>query len=150
MLPNGVVQKIVERVAELEAQDEGVHIADGFLSNFGDVRREGLKRVIKTAAEMIASDEMALDQLGGIVGSGVRPQFVNQATRDVTGFDGVVADGFSNAGDSENRIYVAFFPEQIKSATGNSGLYSISSASLNDSLPVPTPDTKRRRAGMRP
>lgn len=125
-----VVQKIVARVAELESQDEGGDIADGFLANFGDVRSEGLKRVIKTAADMIAADETALDQLSGIVGSGVRPQFVNQATRDVTGFDGVVASGFSNAGDAENRIYVAFFPEQIKSATGNRGTYDPADPSI--------------------
>ncbi len=120
---SATLQKIVSRVAELEAADEGGDIADGFLANFGDVRSEGLKRVIKTAADMIAADETALDQLSGIVGSGVRPQFVNQATRDVTGFDGVVANGFSNAGGTENRIFVAFFPEQIKSATGNRGTF---------------------------
>jgi len=141
---NAVVQKIVARVAELEAKDEGGDIADGFLANFGDVRSEGLRRVIKTAADMIAEDETALDQLSGIVGSGVRPQFVNQAARDVTGFDGVVADGFSNSGGSDNRIFVAFFPEQIKSATDNKGTFDSTDPDITNY------GTKKARASATP
>ena len=124
------VQKIVQRVAAIEAKAEGNDIADGFLSNFGDVRSEGLPAVVREAAKMIAADETALDQLSGIVGSGVNAKFVNEATRDVTGYDGVVADGFSDAGGGDNRIFVAFFPEQIKSATGNRGTYDPNDPSI--------------------
>lgn len=118
-----VIQRIVKRIAELEAQSEGADISDGFLSNFGDVRSEGLQAIIRQAADLISSDGKAIDQLSGIVGGGVKPQYVNTATREITGYDGITADGFSNAGDASNRIFVAFFPEQIKSATGNRGAF---------------------------
>ncbi len=119
-----VVEKIVKRIAEIESQANGMDIGDGFLSNFGDVNYEGLSAVIKDAAKLISSDETALDQLSGIVGSGVSPAYVNQATKEITGHDGVIAKGFSNSGDEGNTIFVAFFPSQIKSAIDNAGTFS--------------------------
>ena len=119
-----VLQKLVKRIAELEAQAEGMEIGDGFLANFGDVYTSGLDKVVKEAARLIATDETALDQLSGIVGSGVNPEHVNRATIEIAGVDGVVADGFVDSGDEQNLIFVAFTPEQIKSATGNSGDFS--------------------------
>lgn len=135
-----VIQKIVRRVAELEANGEGYELADGFLSNFGDVRSDGLQSVVREAAEMIAADETAIDQLSGIVGSGVNPQYVNRATTDVTGFDGVVADGFSNSGDASKRIYVAFHQEQIKSATDNNGAFNPNDPSILNQSATPSRD----------
>jgi len=125
-----VLQKIVKRIAELEAQAEGMEVGDGFLANFGDVYTDGLDKVVKSAARLIGADETALDQLSGIVGSGVNPEHVNRATIEVAGFDGVVADGFSDSGDAQNRIFVAFTPEQIKSATGNSGEFDPANPSI--------------------
>lgn len=126
-----VLQKIVKQVAEREAEAEGMEIGDGFLSNYGDAYSDGVPAVVKEAAKLIASDETAIDQLSGIVGSGVSPEYVNAATIAVTGFDGVTADGFSNAGgDVENRIYVALTPTQIKSATGNSGAFDGQDANI--------------------
>ncbi len=126
-----VLQKLVKRVAEREAEAEGTEIGDGFLSNFGDVYSDGLTSVTKEAARLIAADETALDQLSGVVGSGVNPEHVNRAAIEVTGFDGVVADGFSNAGgDVDNRIFVAFTPTQIKSATGNTGAFDPQNPSI--------------------
>lgn len=118
-----VLEKILRRAAELEAKSTVSELADGFLSNFGDIRSEGLEAVVRSAAILIAADATALDQLSGMVGSGVSPKHVNEALRDVTGFDGVVANGFSNEGSGDNRIFVALFPEQIKSATGNDGSF---------------------------
>jgi hypothetical protein len=119
----GVIERIVRRIAELEAHANGSGIADGFLSNFADVSHVGLASAVKQAGRLLASDQTALDQLSGLVGSGVSPQLVNQATYEVTGHDGVVAEGFSDCGDGANRIYVAFFPEQIKSADANDGSF---------------------------
>lgn len=122
--PKSTIEKIVKRIAELESKAEGNEIADGFLSNFGDVNYDGLNAVVKQAANLIANENTAVDQLSGIVGSGVNSEFVNQATTDVTGYDGIVANGFSNSGDTDNKIYVAFFRNQIKSASKNSGEFS--------------------------
>ena len=125
-----VLQKIVKKVAENEAAADGADIADGFLSNFGDTYTNGVQAAVKEAARLISADETAIDQLSGIVGSGVNPEHVNAATTEVTGFDGVVSEGFSNSGDAENRIFVAFRPEQIKSATGNSGEFDPTNPSI--------------------
>ncbi len=132
-----VVEKIVKRIAEIEANNDGIEIGDGFLSNFGDVSYEGLMPVVKQAGKLIAAEQTALDQLSGIVGSGVNPAYVNQATREVTGYDGVVASGFSNSGDQENQIFVAFFQEQIKSATGNQGAFDPDNADIRFSINAP-------------
>ncbi len=112
---NPIVKKIIKEIAKLESKASGQGIGDGFLSNFGDVNYEGLDSVINNAAELISKDSTALDQISGIVGSGVSPEFVNRAVESITGFDGVIAKGFENAGAESNMIYVAFFPEQVKS-----------------------------------
>ena len=125
-----VLQKIVKKVAENEASADGTDIADGFLSNFGDTYTNGVQAAVKEAARLISADETAIDQLSGIVGSGVGPEHVNAATTAVTGFDGVVSEGFSNSGDSDNRIFVAFNPTQIKSAIGNSGEFDPANPSI--------------------
>lgn len=107
---------IVKRIAELEAVEDEADIADGFLSNFGDVSFEGVDSVIRNAADLMSSDT-ALDQLSGVVGAGVGVETVNRATQEITGHDGVVSQGFSGqGGKGDPLIYVAFFPEQIKSA----------------------------------
>ena len=107
---------IVKRIAELEAIEDEASIADGFLSNFGDVSFEGVDNVIQNATDLMSSDT-ALDQLSGAVGAGVGVEVVNRATQEITGHDGVVSQGFSGQGTKDDPlIYVAFFPEQIKSA----------------------------------
>jgi len=107
---------IVKRIAELEAIEDEASIADGFLSNFGDVSFEGVDSVIQNAADLMSTDT-ALDQLSGMVGAGVGVEVVNRATQEITGHDGVVSQGFSGQGGKDDPlIYVAFFPEQIKSA----------------------------------
>lgn len=108
------LRKIVKRAAELEAAATGDDIRDGFLSNYGDTY-SSLASAINEAARLIASDELAVDQMGGMVGSGLSAEFVNRAVTEVTGFDGIVSDGFGGAGKAGGRIYVAFQPEQIKS-----------------------------------
>ena len=119
----GVLSKLIMRVAEIEAERDGSEIGDGFLSNYGDVSSDGVGSVVRAAVDIISNDATALDQISGIVGSGVSPAVVNAAVRDVTGYDGVKANGFGNLGSDTNAIWVAFFPEQIKSATGNRGTF---------------------------
>ena len=128
-----VLQKIVKRVAEIESSKEGHGIGDGYLSNYGDVGYEGLNNVVRSAADSLSGDESAIDQISGIVGSGVSPEYVNLAVYEVTGFDGVFSKGFSDSGDSDNSIYVAFFREQIKSATSNSGEFDPSNPDIRKS-----------------
>lgn len=115
------LKDILLEVAEIESEEMGMDIGDGFLSNYGDVGFEGLGTVLDSAAEMMAYEDTALDQIGGIVGSGVEADTVNQAVMNVTGYDGVTSKGFFNEG--KIPIYVAFFPNQVKS-TDNLGTWS--------------------------
>lgn len=119
-----VLTRILDAIARAEAEKYEQNIGDGFLSNYGDVNYEGYQKVLREAANAIAEDETALDQLGGLIGSGIDIDLINRAVTDITGFDGIESSGFANQGDSTNKILVAFFPNQIKSATGNNGDFS--------------------------
>lgn len=128
--PRATMAKILRDAADREAKANDADIADGFLSNYGDIRSEGLDRVIREATDLMTNDATALDQLGGLIGSGLPAEIVNRATHAVTGHDGVVSKGFRNEGDGSETIFVAFFPEQIKSATDNSGAFDPSNADI--------------------
>lgn len=117
-----VLQRLIKRVAEIESQVTEMGIGDGFLSNYGDINYEGFNAVLRDATESMVNEETALDQISSIINSGVDIESVNKAVFEVTGYDGVVSKGFSNEGSENNLIYVAFFPEQVKS-TSNTGAY---------------------------
>ncbi len=119
------LRKILKQSAELEAARYDQSIGDGFLSNFGDVNYEGLSKVIAKAVDAIASDDKAIDQLGGLVGGGMDVEIVNTAVRNVTGFDGIKSKGFGNEGGDD--IYVAFFPDQVRDAD----LFEVQPAAAN-------------------
>jgi hypothetical protein len=118
-----VLQRLIKRVAEIESQVTEMGIGDGFLSNYGDINYDGFNRVLRDATESMVDEETALDQISSIINSGVDIETVNKAVFEVTGYDGVVSKGFSNEGSEDNTIYVAFFPEQVKS-TSNTGAYN--------------------------
>lgn len=128
-------KKLVSRIVANEAK-EGIAEGDGFLSSYGDVAYEGRSRVVNEATSSIAEEATLLDQLGGIIGSGVSVNVVNQALRDATGYDGFVSDGFSGAGVMGGRIYIATFPTQIKSATGNSGAFDPKNPNITQQRPT--------------
>lgn len=133
-----VLSEILKRIAELESKTDDTEIADGFLSNFGDIRYDGFNKVLKEAVDSISNDKTALDQISGLVGAGVNVKTINLAVREITGYDGVIAAGFSNSGGGDNNIYVAFFPEQIKSATDNNGQFDASNPDIRYSKSVRT------------
>ena len=54
------------------------------------------------------------------------------------GYDGILAPNEINNGIKSTQTIVAFEPNQIKSATGNSGAFSPSVADIRDSAAVPT------------
>ncbi|MHB0965564.1 MAG: ADP-ribosyltransferase-containing protein [Bellilinea sp.] len=115
--------KLFNRIAKIENEKNGGDIRDGFLSNYGDTYTNGIPGAVREAVNLTRGEESAVDQISGIVGSGVPAEIVLRAITDVTGYDGIFAKGFSNLGDGSNIIYVAFRPEQIKSAIGNRGTF---------------------------
>ena len=130
------VRSIINNVLA-EQEKNGVSIRDGFLSNFGGVDYEGKSKVLAEAVNSFMGDESALDQISSFVGSGVDPKTVNSAVFKATKYDGIVSNGFSNQGKGDTKIYTAFFPNQIKSATGNSGAFSASIPDIRGSGAVP-------------
>lgn len=124
--------KLVKRVAEIESAEDGIDINDGFLSNYGYIPDEGFNRVVASAVDGLMSDDTAIEQLGGMVGSGLSPTQVNQAVYESLGYDGYVSDGFGNMGVAGGTIYVAMFPWQIKSIN-NKGSWSKNSDNIMES-----------------
>lgn len=59
------------------------------------------------------------------------PEFIEELK--ARGHDGVISCGE----DPGERYFIAFYPEQIKSATSNSGNYDATSACIADSAPAP-------------
>ena len=119
---------------------------DGPISNWGDVRYEGWEKIIGGAVDGYE---------GGALGSAMRNDWFPdsesflRAVNKVLGYDGTVSD--TVAGDTH---WVAWFPTQIKSATGQAGTYSPESADIRfavkaeqdlyESVKLPTHNTWRR------
>ena len=108
------ITKIVTDIVKTEAKVNEEDIADGFLSNYGDVRYEGFNRVLDSTTRLLAGEKFANDQLSGIYHSGVPLSIVVPSVKKVTGYDGIVSNGYSNVGT--DKIYIAWSPNQIKSA----------------------------------
>ncbi|MFW6172720.1 MAG: hypothetical protein ACOC5T_03150, partial [Elusimicrobiota bacterium] len=65
------IEKIVRHVAESESKENEEEIADGFLSNWGDVRHEGLDNVIDNVVEAYANEDKFVDFQGSMIGEGI-------------------------------------------------------------------------------
>lgn len=111
------VRKLLKAVAITEAKDsfEG-NWKDGFLSNFGDTYSKSIDSVVSDSVRYFTAEDSALDQIGGIIGSGVDPATVNEALRSSLGYDAFFSKGFSGEGRNGGDIYVAMKSNQIKSA----------------------------------
>jgi GNAT superfamily N-acetyltransferase len=126
------IKKLLKAIADIESKETGMDIADTFISNYDDVRSVGLEAAIDRAAEMIAKDDTALDQLGGLVGGGASVKHVNEAVRSVLGYDGIKSNGYYHQvdkGQADFDVYVAFFPEQIKSVS-NRGTFDSTNSNI--------------------
>lgn len=118
--------KLVKVLAKIESEEDGMDINDGFLANYGYIPDEGFNKVVMSAVEGLLWDDTVLEQLGGLVGSGLRPNQVNRAVYEALGYDGYVSDGFGGEGQAGGTIFVAMFPWQVKSVD-NKGTWNIKS-----------------------
>lgn len=96
------------------------------LSNYGDVEYEGKAAVMKEAISIEKSNESDVDLFASMVNGLGDYEAVAKAFTKVTGYDGVINEGFSY-GDIDKRapsekpgfnVYVAFHPDQIVNAIG--------------------------------
>ncbi|MDI1301948.1 MAG: hypothetical protein PSX71_08595 [bacterium] len=109
------MRKLLSEVAKAEVEGGGGDWRDGFLSNYADTYSKTMDAAVREAALVFDGEESALDQVSGIVGSGVDVDTVNTGLTRALGYDGYVSKGFSGEGRSGGDIWVAMRPEQIKS-----------------------------------
>jgi hypothetical protein len=99
------------------------------LENFGDISFEGERKVVRGAVDGFEGFDNALLQLGTLQ----RDFWPNdaegflRAAKEITGHDGVTVES------GGNKIFVAWTPEQIKSATGNDGQFDGSNPDIRRS-----------------
>lgn len=128
-------RRIIDTIDKIQArQEDGVR--GYFLSNYGDPST-GITRVLDEAARIeLDSSESDVEFVGGLVNGSGSLSDVYEGLASVTGHDGVIApqeishyyeasDGEVVGRTSENDIhYVVGRPNQIKSATDNSGEFN--------------------------
>lgn len=115
------IQKVLMKLAQIESEEDGLDIEDGFLSNFGYIPHEGMNKVMGKAVEAVLYDDKAHNQLGGMIGFGTSADQVNRAVYEALGYDGYVTNGYAGTGKSGGVIWVAMFPWQIKSVDNKGG-----------------------------
>lgn len=100
---------------------------DDAIQNFGDVGFQGERKVVKGAVDAFAIYDNAINQLSVIQGDfwPNDPEGFLRAAKEITGHDGVVVD---NGG--AGQFFVAWTPEQIKSAIGNRGTFDPASGNI--------------------
>lgn len=110
----GSLITILDTLARAESKRLGEPIEDGFLSNFADVRTDGLKKTLTIAAEALSTNETANDTICELFNRGVNPESLLEAVRLVTGHDSIASNGFSNLEAGNNRISIAWFNDQVR------------------------------------
>lgn len=110
------ISKIIKKIIELEIKqysDEISDYKDSFISNFVDTYSLSESAAInEVATELYENNDTAVDQLSELANVLGDKTTVPQAVKDTLGFDGFINENFQ---DGEGVVYVAWFPEQIKS-----------------------------------
>lgn len=117
------ISKVINKIVEIEISqfpDEISDYKDSFLSNFVDTYSISKSQAISEVADvLIEGNDTAVDQiseLSNVVGDKVT---VPKAINKTLGYDGIEVKDFQ---DGEGTVYVAWFPEQIKSVN-NQGTF---------------------------
>src|SRR5690606_4583311 len=113
------LKEIIKKIDDSQFED-GEHY---FLSNYGDVRTQGVSNVLNEAVTLeYESNENDIDLIGGLINASGDVDTVFKALNDVKGFVGSI-----NKIDGNETHYVVGLPNQIKSATDNIGTFSAQS-----------------------
>lgn len=137
------LEKIINKMIDAEiAQGDTGDYRDTFISNYVDTYSASRKNAVREVADIISgSNESAIDQIAELGNSSGDKVATHNSVRDITGFDGILSDGYGGRGEAGGNIYVAWFPEQIKS-TDNTGSFDPSDARIRYSRgPVQDPST---------
>lgn len=124
-----IIKKMVESEIS-EYPDEIPDYKDSFLSNIVDTYSISFDQAVNETAKLIQEgNEQAVDQIAELANISGSKERAFAAVREVTGYDGIKADGYSGEGLGGGNIFVAWFPEQIKSVN-NRGTFDPNDARI--------------------
>lgn len=108
------------------------------LSNYGDVDYEGLSNVLREATAIENYAESDADMIGSLINGGIAPiEDVFDSVTKITGKDGIITEWLAPDKGSNVEVIVITNPNQIKSATDNTGKFS----AKNDDIRFSRSDT---------
>jgi len=101
---------------------------DSFISNYVDTYGMSRDAAVSEVAQILYdNNDNAVDQISELVNVYGDKEDVARAVTESTGYDGYHVKDFQ---DGEGDVYIAWFPEQIKSATDNSGAFDPNDPSI--------------------
>jgi hypothetical protein len=95
----------------------------------GDNAIEKTANFIEKGGEDLVSSSFVYDELAGYYGKTSANQILKEA-----GYDGITHTGGAVTGGRPHKVWIAFVPNQVKSATSNKGTFSLDSNSINEGL----------------
>ena len=120
----------------------------GFLANYGDADYDGYSKVLEDAVNNeLKSSDNDVDLMHSIMnGSGLSAPDFYAALKKSLGYDGIIVNEPDWGG--KHKIYLAFSPEQIKSAIGNNGNYDPKDPRISYSA-TPTPEFTEKKEQLK-
>lgn len=124
------VKNIIQKTAELQSEEYEEDLKDSFVSNYADTYSMDFEYAVEATADMIYSEDKNDTDILGEIAYSAGSEFANKAVKLVTGYDGVITNGYNNEGKGGGNFYIPFTSEQIKSVDnlgtfdeGNANIY---------------------------
>jgi len=92
------VKNIVYKAAELQSEEYGEDLKDSFVSNYADTYSMNFEDAVEETAYMIYSEDKNDTDILGEIAYSAGSEFANKAVKLVTGYDGIITNGYSNEG----------------------------------------------------
>lgn len=109
------VKNIIQKTAELQSEEYEEELRDSFVSNYADTYSMDFEYAVEATADMIYSEDKNDTDILGEIAYSAGSEFANKAVKLVTGYDGVITNGYNNEGKGGGNFYIPFTSEQIKS-----------------------------------
>ncbi len=123
------VKNIIQKAAELQSEEYEEDLKDSFVSNYADTYSMNFEDAVEEAAYMIYAEDKTDTDILGEIAYAANSEFANRATTLITGYDGVITNGYGDLGKGGGNFYIPFNPEQIKSVD-NKGTFDKSNPNI--------------------
>ena len=123
------VKNIIQKAAELQSEEYEEDLKDSFVSNYADTYSMNFEDAVEEAAYMIYAEDKTDTDILGEIAYAANSEFANRATTLITGYDGVITNGYGDLGKGGGKFYIPFNPEQIKSVD-NKGTFDKSNPNI--------------------